>query len=341
MQTVPIGVVGASGYSGLELSRILALHPHVELKLLGSDKWAGETAARQAGLRGAAGKLKYAPQERCAELGRECAAVFLATPAEASLALAPVLLGAGVRVIDLSGSFRLRDAGLYPKFYAFQHPRPDLLQEAFYGLPELAPPPTGTRLVANPGCYPTGASLALAPLVEAGVLDGGRLIVDAASGVTGAGRRAAEEYSFAEIDGDFRAYKVLRHQHQPEIAQTLDRSVTFTAHLLPIRRGILSTCYGRLQPGRGAAELRAALMHKYAGAPFVEVLESPDQLTLKAVIGTNRCQVAVAADGDVVVAISAIDNLVKGAAGQAVQNLNLVMGWPQTAGLDTLRGFHP
>src|SRR5205085_1785904 len=130
MQIVPVGIVGASGYSGLELSRIVALHPHVELKLLGSDKWAGETAARRAGLPGAAGKLKYAPQERCAELGRECAAVFLATPAEASLELAPLLLGSGVRVVDLSGAFRLRDPALYPKFYGFEHPLPDLLREA-------------------------------------------------------------------------------------------------------------------------------------------------------------------------------------------------------------------
>ena len=341
MQIVPVGIVGASGYSGLELSRIVALHPHVELQLLGSDKWAGETAARRAGLPGAAGKLKYAPQERCAELARECAAVFLATPAEASLELAPLLLGSGVRVVDLSGAFRLRDPALYPKFYGFEHPRPDLLREAFHGIPELTPPPPGARLVANPGCYPTAAALALGPLVETGLLDGSPLIVDAKSGVTGAGRKAAEDYSFVEIDEDFRAYKVLRHQHQPEIAQTLGRPCTFTAHLLPIKRGILSTCYGRLAPGRKAAELRAALVHKYAEAPFVEVLESPDQVTLKAVTGTNRCQVGVAADLDVVVAISAIDNLVKGAAGQAVQNLNLIMGWPQTAGLDALRGFHP
>jgi N-acetyl-gamma-glutamyl-phosphate reductase len=341
MQTVPVGIVGASGYSGLELSRILALHPQVELKLLGSDKWTGETAARRAGLPGAAGKLKYAPQERCAELARECAVVFLATPAEASLELVPVLLGAGVRVVDLSGAFRLRDPELYPKFYGFPHPRPDLLQQSFYGLPELAPPPPEARLVANPGCYPTAAALALAPLVEAGVLDGSPLIVDAASGVTGAGRKAAEDYSFVEIDEDFRAYKVLRHQHQPEIAQTLGRPLTFTAHLLPIKRGILATCHARLARTGTAGELREALMHKYATAPFVEVLESPDQVTLKAVTGTNRCQVAVAADGDAVVAVSAIDNLVKGAAGQAVQNLNLIMGWPHSAGLDALRGFHP
>ncbi|TMA72404.1 MAG: N-acetyl-gamma-glutamyl-phosphate reductase [Deltaproteobacteria bacterium] len=342
MQTVPVGIIGASGYSGLELSRILALHhPHVEIKLLGSDKWAGESAARRAGLPGAAGKLKYAPQDRSAELARECAAVFLATPAEASLQLAPALLDAAVRVIDLSGAFRLRDVAFYPKFYGFAHPRPDLLAKAFYGLPELHRTPKGAALVANPGCYPTAAALALAPLIEAGALDGSQLIVDAASGVTGAGRRAAEDYSFAEIDGDFRAYKVLRHQHQPEIAQMLGRSLTFTPHLLPTRRGILATCYARLAADRGASDLTGAYAHKYAGAPFVEVLESPDAVTLKGVTGTNKCQVAVAAEGDVVVAISAIDNLVKGAAGQAVQNLNLMMGWPETAGLDTLRGFHP
>ena len=341
MQTVPVGIIGASGYSGLELSRILALHPQVELKLLGSDKWAGETAARRAGLPGVPGKLRYAPQEKCAELSRECAVAFLATPAEVSLELVPRLLESGVKAIDLSGAFRLRDAALYPKHYGFQHARPDLLSEAFYGLPELARAPRGARLVANPGCYPTAAALALAPLVGARLLAPDPLIVDAASGVTGAGRRSAEDFSFAEVDGDFRAYRVLRHQHQPEIAQTLARPLTFTAHLLPVKRGILATCYARLAPGRKAGELHAALLHKYADAPSVEVLEMPDQVTLKGVTGTNHCQVAVAADGEVVVAISAIDNLIKGAAGQAVQNLNLIMGWAETAGLDTLRGIHP
>jgi N-acetyl-gamma-glutamyl-phosphate reductase len=341
MQSVPVGIVGASGYSGLELSRILAFHPHAELKLLGSDKWAGETAARRAGLSGAAGKLKYAPQDKCAELARECAAVLLATPAEASLELAPRMLDAGVRVIDLSGAFRLRDPALYRKYYGFEHPRPDLLSEAFYGLPEVRRAPRGTRLVANPGCYPTAAALALAPLLDARLLAPQMLIVDAASGVTGAGRKAAEDYSFAEVEGDYRAYKVLRHQHQPEIVQTLGRPLTFTPHLLPLKRGILATCYARLSPGGDPDRLSAALLHKYAGEPFVDVLETPDQVTLKAVAGTNRCQVAAATDGDMVVAISAIDNLVKGAAGQAVQNLNLIMGWAETAGLDTLRGFHP
>jgi len=313
----------------------------VELRLLASDKWAGDTAARRAGLPGAAGKLRYAPQEQAVPLARECAAVFLATPAEVSLALAPVLHALGVPVIDLSGAFRLRDATLYPKFYGFEHPHPELLPQAIYGLPELSGVPPGARLVANPGCYPTAAALALAPLIGAGLLAPEPVIVDAASGVTGAGRKASEDFSFAEVDEDFRAYKVLRHQHQPEIAQTLGRPLTFTPHLLPVKRGILATCYARLARGHGAGELKEAYLHKYAGAPFVEVLDAPDQVALKGVTGTNRCQVAVAADGDVVVAISSLDNLVKGAAGQAVQNLTLMMDWPETTGLDDLRGFHP
>ncbi len=340
MQTLPVGIIGASGYSGLEASRILALHPRVELKLLGSDKWAGETARRRAGLPGAAGKLKYVPQDSLLALARECAAVLLATPAESSLQLAPALLALGVRVIDLSGAFRLRDASLYPKHYGFTHPHPDLLAEAVYGLPELVKTPAGARLVANPGCYPTAAALALAPLIEAGLVEG-PFIVDAASGVTGAGRKASEDLSFAEVDEDFKAYKVLRHQHQPEMAQTLGRKLTFTAHLLPVKRGILATCYARLARGCTPDQLRSALLHKYADASFVEVLEGPDAVSLKGVAGTNQCQLAVAADGETVVVIAAIDNLVKGAAGQAVQNLNLILGWPETAGLESLRGFHP
>lgn len=341
MQRTPIGVIGASGYSGIEASRILALHPQVELRLLGSDRWAGDLASRRAGLPGSAGRLRYVAGEQAAQLARECAAVLLATPAEASLELTPPLLEAGVRVIDLSGAFRLRDAASFAAHYGLLHPRPDLLQQAVYGLPELRQVPPGTRLVANPGCYPTSAALALAPLVEAGLLAPGRLIVDAASGVTGAGRKATEAFSFAELDGDFKAYKVLRHQHEPEIAQTLGRALTFTAHLLPVKRGILSTCYAQLAEGRAPAELRAAFMHKYADAPFVEVAGSPDEVALRDVVGTNRCRLAVESRDGVVVVVSAIDNLVKGAAGQAVQNLNLVMGWPQTAGLDTLRGVQP
>ncbi|HUJ26266.1 MAG TPA: N-acetyl-gamma-glutamyl-phosphate reductase [Myxococcales bacterium] len=340
MQKAPIGVVGASGYSGIEASRILAQHPLVELRMLGSDKWAGDTAARRAGLGGPAGKLKYVAQQDMVRMAGECAAVLLATPAEGSLQLAPILLAMRVKVIDLSGAFRLRDPALYPKHYGFEHTAPALLSEAFYGLPELSRAPAGTRLVANPGCYPTAAELALQPLVEADLIDG-PLIVDAASGVTGAGRKATEDMSFAEVDEDFRAYKVLRHQHQPEMEQVVGRPLTFTAHLLPVKRGILATCYARLKPGRRPDDLKAHLMHKYANEPFVQMLKNAEEVTLKGVVGTNQCHLAVVCDGETVIAVSAIDNLVKGAAGQAVQNLNLMMGWDETAGLEGLRGFHP
>jgi N-acetyl-gamma-glutamyl-phosphate reductase len=341
MQTAAIGIIGASGYSGLVASRILALHPRVMLRFLGSDRWAGESAASRADLPGEAGKLVYLEQSGCLAAARKCDAVLLATPVEASLRFVPALLDAGVRAIDLSGAFRLRDPALYERHYGFKHPHPALLAEAVYGLPELFPVPEGTRFVANPGCYPTAASLALLPLVEAGLLHDSPLIVDAASGVTGAGRKASEDFSFAEMDGDFRAYKVLRHQHQPEIAQALRRPLTFTAHLLPIRRGILATCYARVCPGVSPANLMQAFMHKYAQAPFVRVADSPDAVALRDVVGTNFCNLSAASDGETAVVISAIDNLVKGAAGQAVQNLNAIFGWPQTTGLDTLRGSHP
>jgi N-acetyl-gamma-glutamyl-phosphate reductase len=340
MQTVSIGILGASGYSGLEASRILAGHPHAELRLLSSDKWAGETAAKRAGLAGAAGKLKYVPWKEVLGPARECAAVLLALPAESSLEIAPKLIELGVKVVDLSGAFRLKDKALYPEFYKFEHTHAGLLAEAQYGLPELSRISAGARLVANPGCYATAAALALSPLIEAGLVEG-QLIVDAASGVTGAGRKATEEYSFVEIASDFRAYKVLRHQHTPEIAQTIGRPLVFTPHLLPIARGILATCYARLAPGRSPDELSEACLHKYASSPFIELARSADEVALKSVVGTNRCQIGVDCKDGTVVAISALDNLVKGAAGQAVQNLNLMFGWPEEAGLTALRGFHP
>lgn len=348
---LPIGIIGASGYAGIELTRILALHPRVELRLAASDRWQGEPVERRTGLNATgARKLLYAPQDRAAELARECAWVFLATPAEVSLSLAPRLLEAGVRVIDLSGAFRLRDRASFKAFYGLEPASPALLSEAVYGLPDLGArfaPSSGTRLISNPGCYATAAALALTPLVEAGLLAPEGIVIDAASGTTGAGRKASEDLSFTEVDEDFRAYKVLKHQHTPEIAQALSgAALTFTAHLLPIRRGILSTAYARLAPGREPASLLQALTHKYADKPFVRVLDSVEAVGLKSVVGTNRCDVAVACaagghDPGRVVVISAIDNLVKGAAGQAVQNLNLAMGWPETAGLDTLRGFYP
>ena len=352
MQRAPIAVLGASGYSGIEATRILAQHPRAELRVLGSDRWQGQAAEQRIGLSGPAGKLRYVPPERAAEAARECAAALLCTPVDASLQLAPALLDAGVKVIDLSGAFRLRDRAAFRTAYGREHPHPELLGESVYGMPELgARDAIGkARLVSNPGCYPTAAALALAPLFAAEMLGPEAPIVDAASGTTGAGRKASEEMSFTEVMDDFRAYRVLRHQHAPEIAQALSRAarrdvpLTFTAHLLPLRRGILATCYARLAPGRSASDAAAALAHNYAGEPFVELAPSADEVSLKRVVGTNRCQIGFAAggpDAGRVVVISAIDNLVKGAAGQAVQNLNLALGWPETDGLDNLRGFTP
>jgi N-acetyl-gamma-glutamyl-phosphate reductase len=254
MQTLPVGIVGASGYSGLEPSRILALHPRVELGLGQRQVGRDRGAPRRPG--GAAGKP--GTRRRISAPSSRANAAWCSWPPGGGL------LELALRILDAacgstSGAFRLRDAALYPKF-TVEHPRPDLLR-ASYGLPELTPPRAGTRLVANPGCYPTAAALALAPLIEAGLLAPEPLIVDAASGVTGAGRKAAEDYSFAELDGDFRAYKVLRHQHQPEIAQILARSLTFTPHLLPVKRGPRHAAGARPWPGPGW--LRSAFLHKW------------------------------------------------------------------------------
>jgi N-acetyl-gamma-glutamyl-phosphate reductase len=281
--------------------------------------------------------------------------VFLATPAETSLERVPQLLAQGTRVIDLSGAFRLKDAGLYARYYGWEHRRAGLLGQAVYGLPELfRRGMENAQLVANPGCYATAVALALAPLLAQGLLDEGALVADAASGVTGAGRKATEEYSFAELADDFRAYRTLRHQHTPEIQQTLAavepgkpaRPLTFTPHLLPVRRGILATCYARLRRGASAADLTGALDVLARSEPFIQAVPSPDQVSLRAVVGTNRVQLAAAVDetgsdpGRVVI-VAALDNLLKGAAGQAVQNLNLMLGLPETLGLEHLQPFAP
>ena len=293
--------------------------------------------------------------------------MLLATPAEASHELVPKLV-AHTRVIDLSGAYRLRNPARYDKYYGFKHAHVGLLDEAVYGLPELFRDRiAGARLVANPGCYATAIQLALAPLIrseseqatKAVASDGttrpfkridddlldGRIIIDAMSGVTGAGRKATEEFSFAEIAGDVRAYRVLRHQHEPEIEQSLsdlaERSIdiTFVPHLLPVKRGILATCHAQLA---GAHDVAGLYKQFYARESFVTLAPSAEHVALHDVVGTNRCRIGVSVgeSGELVV-IAAIDNLVEGAAGQAVQNLNLLLGLDEQAGLAGLRSFHP
>ena len=266
----------------------------------------------------------------------------------ASLAQAPALLKRGKRVVDLSGAFRLTDATLYPTFYKLDHPHPELLREAVYGLPELGGRERIAKatLVANPGCYATAAALSIAPLVAAKLIEPGSVVINAASGVSGAGRKSGEDYSFCEVMDDFRAYKVLHHQHTPEIEQTLGKAggermrVTFIPHLLPLKRGILCTTVARLRSGAAEA-VPAALLKAYGKEPFITRLDSPEGVQLKAVVGTNRCLLGFVQDGDRLVVVTAIDNLVKGAAGAAVQNLNLMFGLDETLGLGGLHPHHP
>lgn len=327
-----IAVIGASGYTGVELTRLLVGHPNVELAVASSDRWVGEAIESRVG---APCALRYVSLEDATAQAASCDVVMLATPAEASLALVPKLLAAGPRVIDLSGAYRLRDATLYPKFYAFEHVHAELLASAVYGLPELSREGiANARLIANPGCYATAIQLALAPLRPLIV---GRPIIDAMSGVTGAGRKATEDFSFAEIAGDLRAYRALRHQHRPEIEQGLGCEVTFVPHLLPVQRGILATCHVSVH-----GSIEGLFETRYASEPFVVLAKSAEHVALHDVVGTNKCRIGVTVSerGEVVVT-SAIDNLVKGAAGQAVQNLNAMLGLDERAGLAGLRSFHP
>jgi N-acetyl-gamma-glutamyl-phosphate reductase len=287
--------------------------------------------------------VQFVPNASALDYADACDAVVLATSAEVSARLAPSFAERGKQVVDLSGAFRL-EASAYPRWYGFDHPSAPWLEKSHYGLPELFGRPPAGAIVANPGCYPTASLLAIAPLLRAGLIEGRGIIVDAKSGVTGAGRQEGEAYAFANVDEDLRAYRVLAHQHTPEIARALSRlgeaTVTFTAHLLPVRRGLLATCYARPRPGASAARVAECLADAYGRSAFVRAMP-PDRVALKGVAGTNLAHVGATADDDVVLAVGAIDNLLKGAAGQAVQNLNLMNGWDESEGLDRLHRFSP
>ncbi len=344
MHETSAAVIGASGYAGLELTRILSRHPRLRLAALFSDRWSDEEAGTRLPLSGPGAALRYRPLAGSAEVDAEVA--FLATPAEVSLELAPRLLARGVRVVDLSGAFRLGDPALYPQWYGFAHDQPELLARAPYGLPELCRAELpGAKLISNPGCYATAIALAVAPLVKAGLCLPDGIAVTALSGVSGAGRKAAEDYSYCEVSEDLRAYRIGRHQHAPEVERAVARyagkcgPLSFTPVLAPIRRGILATSSLRLAPGAGQADLARAYADAYAGEPFVRV-GAADKVKVSDVARTNRCHLGVSADPrtGLAVAISAIDNLVKGAAGQAVQALNAALGWDEPLGLDLLGG---
>jgi N-acetyl-gamma-glutamyl-phosphate reductase len=330
-----VGIVGHRGYSGAELISLLKRHAHVEPVLLEHREDGG------AGLpiRGHKG-LPQAPCTGEAAKAEGLAVVFLATPADVSMELAAAMLAAGVRVVDLSGAFRLRTPERYQAWYKEPHTQPELLAEAAYGLPEFCRERIpGARLVSNPGCYPTAANLAIRPLVEAGILDrAAGIVCDAKSGVSGAGRKPSLKTSFCEVTENFSAYSILKHRHVPEVLLTsgLEESeFSFTAQLIPIDRGILETIYFRTRGVRSAEEIVTIYEKRYGGEPFVRIYNPGHVPDLHAVARTNYCDIGVAFDaasGRAVV-VSAIDNLVKGAAGQAIQNLNLMLGFRETEAL--------
>jgi N-acetyl-gamma-glutamyl-phosphate reductase len=332
-----VSIVGATGYAGAELTAILARHPSVEIAGLFSSGQAAATAfpALHPSLRKMNGP-PVTPFSHDAVLDAGTEIVFLATPNELSAEVAPGLLDAGLTVIDLSGSFRLRDASLYRSHYGFDHPAPSLLSTAVYGLTEWCNGSLhGAGLVANPGCYPTALLLALRPLRP--VLDpDAPLICDAKSGVSGAGKRADLDYSFTELSGNFKAYGVGSHRHQPEIAAGLGvAELIFVPHLLPVPRGILATSYVSFAREVGAEELAALYDAAYEHAPFVQVHPAGSLPSLREVVGTPHCAIGytLLPGGRRAVVISVIDNLLKGAASQAVQNFNRVVGLDETEGL--------
>lgn len=327
-----VGIIGASGYSGIELTRLLLGHRQFRLSFVTSDRWVGQTIAAKARL---PSTLPYVSNDAGLDAAKGCELVFLATPAETSLELAPKLRAMNVRVVDLSGAFRLRDLSKYPAFYKFEHTAPKLIDEAAYGLPELFREAVkGKAFVANPGCYATAAALSLAPLLREKLIDEDSLVISAASGVSGAGRKASEEYGFMEIDHDFRAYRTLKHQHVPEIEQTLGvPRLVFTPHLLPMKRGILNTSVARLKPGVTDAQVQAAFKQAYANERLVSLVANADQVRIADVAKTPWCEVGASVDSTTVVAVTALDNLLKGAASQALQNANLLCDFDELEGL--------
>ncbi len=335
---VSLGVVGASGYSGAVFTALAFHHPELELRFATSDKAAGERVAERIGLPDAC-SLQFSSHDDAVKLAREVDIVVLATSAEIAMRLAPEI-ATHARVVDLSGAFRL-EASAYPKWYGFEHAAPAALERAFYGLPELfGSPPEGTRIVSNPGCYATAALLATAPLVRDGLAEGERVIVDGKSGISGAGRRADESYSFVELDEESRAYKIGAHQHSPEIARWLARRVTFTPHLVPVRRGLLVTAYMTAHESATNESVRASLEKHYASSPFVRVT-SAERVSMHAVAGTPNALVSATVTDGMIVSVCALDNLLKGAASQAMQNVNRLFGKKETAGLDRLIRFAP
>ena len=339
-KTIKAGIVGGTGYTGVELLRLLAQHPHSELRAITSRKEAGMPVAEMfPNLRG---RVSLRFSEPAASGLDQCDVVFFATPNGVAMQEARALVDAGVKVIDLAADFRIRDVAVWEQYYKMKHACPELVAEAVYALPEINRAEIKkARVIANPGCYPTAVQLGFLPLIEAGCVDADHLIADAKSGVSGAGRKAETHILHAEAADNFKAYGVGGHRHQPEIAQGLSRvtgkpvGLVFVPHLTPMIRGIHATLYARLTKPMTAADLQTLFEQRYAGEAFVDVMPAGSHPETRSVRGANQCRIAVhlPQGGDTVVVLSVIDNLVKGAAGQAVQNMNILFGLAEDTGL--------
>ncbi len=342
MKRIKIGIVGGTGYTGAELLRLLAQHPQADVQVITSRSEAGLYVWELfANLREAYSDLQYAVPD-VMQL-KQCDVVFFATPHGVAMKLTPELVEAGVKVIDLAADFRITDLRVWENFYGMPHACPELMQEVVYGLPELNRDQIKTaRVVANPGCYPTAVQLGFYPLLKEGVIDVDHLVADAKSGVSGAGRGAKVGSLAAETAESFKAYGIQGHRHLPEIEQQLNHmaqttvNLTFVPHLVPMIRGIEATLYGRLKQNLSVEALQALFEQTYAQEPFVDVMPLNSLPDTRMVKGSNMCRLAVyrPQGRDVVVVTSVIDNLVKGASGQAVQNMNIMFGLEETLGLE-------
>ena len=340
---IKVGIVGGTGYTGVELLRLLAAHPQVEVAAITSRGEAGTKVSELfPSLRGRVDLAFSDPDKSSLE---SCDCVFFATPNGVAMSQARTLLEKGVRIVDFSADFRLKDRATWEKWYKVSHASPELFAEAVYGLPEINRERIrGARLVANPGCYATAVQLALLPLVETEFVDHGHLIADGKSGVSGAGRKAEVGLLYSEASDNFKAYAVHGHRHHPEILESLQSlegasgrklGLTFVPHLVPMVRGILATVYARIT---AETDFQALFEKRFASEPFVDILPPGSQPETRWVRGSNHCRIAVhrPMDGDTLVVLAVEDNLVKGAAGQAVQNMNLMFGFPETQAIDQL-----
>lgn len=340
---IKAGVVGGTGYTGVELLRLLAGHSDVEVVAITSRGEAGVKVADYfPSLRG---RFDLAFSDPASAPLKGCDVVFFATPNGVAMGQARALLESGARIVDFSADFRLKDQAMWEKWYKMKHAAPELLADAVYGLPEANRARIkGARLLANPGCYATAVQLALLPLVETDHVDHRHLIADSKSGVSGAGRKAEVDILFSEASDNFKAYAVKGHRHHPEIIESLmslervsgrQLGLTFVPHLVPMVRGILATVYARITKDTDFQQL---FEQRYAGEPFVDVLPPGTQPETRWVRGTNQCRIAVhrPLDADTLVVLAVEDNLVKGAAGQAVQNMNIMFGFPEKQGLDQI-----